>query len=61
MVFDHLRPVVVSALLAAASTATLAQGFVTPGGITEQGRRILDEGGSWSEALDAVLWRLRNA
>jgi hypothetical protein len=28
MVFDHLRPVVVSALLAAASTATLAQGFV---------------------------------
>jgi len=43
------------------SMTTLAQGFVTPGGITEQGRRILDEGGSWSEALDAVLWRLRNA
>jgi pyrroline-5-carboxylate reductase len=36
----------------------VARGVVTPGGITEEGRKILDSGGSWSEALDAVLARV---
>lgn len=38
--------------------AEVARGVVTPGGITEQGRSILDGGGSWAEALDAVLRRV---
>lgn len=33
-------------------------GVVTPGGITEQGRKILDHGGTWAQALDAVLERV---
>ena len=33
----------------------VARGVVTPGGITEQGRKVLDGGGSWQEALAAVL------
>lgn len=33
-------------------------GVVTPGGITEQGRKILDSGGTWAQALDAVLKRV---
>lgn len=33
-------------------------GVVTPGGITEQGRRVLDAGGSWADALDAVRHRM---
>ena len=36
----------------------VARGVVTPGGITEQGRKILDGGGSWPEALEAVLRRV---
>lgn len=36
----------------------VARGVVTPGGITEQGRKILDGGGSWSDALDAVFKRV---
>ena len=36
----------------------VAQGVVTPGGITEQGRKILDGGGSWPAALDAVFRRV---
>lgn len=36
----------------------VARGVVTPGGITEQGRKILDEGGSWPDALAAVLRRV---
>ncbi len=36
----------------------VARGVVTPGGITEQGRKILDGGGSWAEALDAVYKRV---
>lgn len=36
----------------------VARGVVTPGGITEQGRRILDAGGSWSAALDSILQRV---
>lgn len=36
----------------------VARGVVTPGGITEQGRRILDAGGSWSAALDSVFQRI---
>ena len=33
-------------------------GVVTPGGITEQGRSILDGGGSWNAALDSILQRI---
>ncbi len=36
----------------------MLDGVVTPGGITEQGRSILDKGGSWADALDAVLRRV---
>lgn len=36
----------------------VARGVVTPGGITEQGRKILDGGGSWPQALNAVLRRV---
>jgi len=36
----------------------VARGVVTPGGITEQGRRILDSGGTWFDALDAVFKRV---
>jgi pyrroline-5-carboxylate reductase len=36
----------------------VARGVVTPGGITEQGRKILDNGGSWAAALDSILQRL---
>ena len=30
----------------------------TPGGITEAGQKVLDEGGTWPQALDAVLRRI---
>ena len=36
----------------------VACGVVTPGGITEQGRKVLDGGGSWPAALAAVLQRM---
>ena len=36
----------------------VARGVVTPGGITEQGRKILDAGGSWQQALDSVFQRI---
>ena len=36
----------------------VARGVVTPGGITEQGRKILEGGGSWADALDSVLKRV---
>jgi pyrroline-5-carboxylate reductase len=36
----------------------VAEGVVTKGGITEQGRRILDSGGSWSDALSAIHTRV---
>lgn len=36
----------------------VASGVVTPGGITEQGRKLLDQGKNWGEALDSVLARL---
>jgi pyrroline-5-carboxylate reductase len=36
----------------------ITRGVVTPGGITAQAQRLLEEGKSWSEALDAVLLRL---
>lgn len=36
----------------------VATGVVTPGGITEQGRKILDNGGSLAEALDSVFARV---
>jgi pyrroline-5-carboxylate reductase len=36
----------------------VARGVVTPGGITEQGRNVLDSGGTWAQALDAVLRRV---
>lgn len=37
----------------------ISRGVVTPGGITELGRRTLDAGGSWQAALDAVLQRIK--
>ena len=37
----------------------VARGVATPGGITEQGRKVLDGGGNWGQALDAVLRRIR--
>jgi pyrroline-5-carboxylate reductase len=37
----------------------VARGVVTPGGITEQGRKILEAGGSWGQALDAILTRMK--
>lgn len=37
----------------------IVRGVVTPGGITELGRSTLDAGGSWADALDAVLKRVR--
>lgn len=36
----------------------IATGVVTPGGITEQGRKVLDKGGSLAEALDNVFARV---
>jgi pyrroline-5-carboxylate reductase len=36
----------------------VARGVVTPGGITEHGRKVLDGGGSWPQALDSVLQRI---
>lgn len=36
----------------------VARGVVTPGGITEQGRKVLDDGGSLAEALDSVFERV---
>jgi pyrroline-5-carboxylate reductase len=36
----------------------VASGVVTPGGITEQGRKVLDNGGSLAEALDSVFARV---
>ena len=36
----------------------VARGVVTPGGITEQGRKVLDAGGSWAAALDSVHKRI---
>ncbi|MFN0192013.1 MAG: NAD(P)-binding domain-containing protein [Aestuariivirga sp.] len=36
----------------------IARGVVTPGGITELGRKTLDAGGSWADALDAVFQRV---
>lgn len=39
-------------------TAEVARGVVTPGGITEQGWRVLSESGSWSKALTAVYQRI---
>jgi len=36
----------------------VARGVVTPGGITEQGRRLLDQGKSWGEALDSLRQRI---
>jgi pyrroline-5-carboxylate reductase len=36
----------------------VARGVVTPGGITEQGRKVLDAGGSWATALDGVFARI---
>lgn len=40
------------------SLRELTDGVVTPGGITELGRRSLEAGKSWPEALDAVLNRM---
>jgi pyrroline-5-carboxylate reductase len=37
----------------------VARGVVTPGGITEQGRKLLNQGNGWGEALDAVLKRIK--
>lgn len=36
----------------------IARGVVTPGGITEQGRKVLDNGGSLADALDSVFARV---
>jgi pyrroline-5-carboxylate reductase len=36
----------------------IATGVVTPGGITEQGRKVLDKGGKLAEALDSVFARV---
>lgn len=38
--------------------AEITRGVVTPGGITEAGQKVLDEGGTWPQALDAVLRRI---
>jgi pyrroline-5-carboxylate reductase len=38
--------------------AEVTRGVVTPGGITEAGQKILASGGTWPEALDAVLQRI---
>ncbi len=38
----------------------IARGVVTPGGITEQGRRLLDEGKNWGEALTAIRRRMES-
>lgn len=38
--------------------AEITRGVVTPGGITEAGQKVLDDGGTWPEALDAVLARI---
>jgi pyrroline-5-carboxylate reductase len=40
------------------SIEEVARGVVTPGGITELGRKVLDSGGNWAQALDAVLRRV---
>lgn len=34
-----------------------SRGVVALGGITEQGRRIVEAGGTWSQAVDAMLKR----
>ena len=39
-------------------TAAVAQGVVTPGGITEHGWKVLSQSGSWSKALASVYQRL---
>lgn len=36
----------------------VARGVVTPGGITEQGRKLLDQGRSWPAALDSLRQRI---
>lgn len=38
--------------------AEITRGVVTPGGITEAGQKVLDDGGTWPDALDAVLTRI---
>ena len=58
LVAEILKGNAASLLETPLSMDELARGFVTPGGITEQGRKILDRGGSWAEALDAVLQRV---
>jgi len=40
------------------SVDEIAEGVVTPGGITELGWNTLAEGGGWADALDAVLKRV---
>ncbi len=59
LVAGILRGNAISLLETPSSMEELVQGFVTPGGITELGRKIVDRGGTWEEALDAVLQRMR--
>ncbi len=61
LVAEILKGNATSLLKAPLSMEELAQGFVTPGGITEQGRKILDRGGSLEQALDSVLDRVSTA
>jgi pyrroline-5-carboxylate reductase len=60
LVAEILKGNAISLLESPLPIEELARGFVTPGGITEQGRKIIDRGGSWNEALDAVLHRLHH-
>jgi pyrroline-5-carboxylate reductase len=45
-------------LNAPATLDQITRGVATPGGITELGRQLLDQGKSWNAALDAVLRRI---
>lgn len=45
-------------LQSALPAADVARGVVTPGGITEQGWKVLTESGSWSKALSSVYQRM---